>query len=218
MHIATTNNDLKEKILILEDNSNLIEIYQGFLSAQYDLVFATLISELTTPLVKESTFGLLIADVTLPDGDFLEWLMTSQSNLLKVTPTIIVSSMEDPETLRTFFEWGAIDYLIKPFNKTEVIVKIERILQNKTPIDFIQNAETFKDELTLIENKLFQLFTQTPGKILNRDDLFKTIWRKIQVNPKTLDVHLSNLRKKINLSLWRLESVDNGWKMIKKNP
>lgn len=217
MHIATTNNGLKEKILILEDNADLIDIYQGFLSDQYDLVFITLISELMTPFIKGSTFGLLIADVTLPDGNFLEWLMTSQSNLLKVTPTIIVSSMEDPDTLRSFFEWGAVDYLIKPFKKTEMIVKIERVLQNKISIDFTKNADTFKDELTLIENKLFHLFTQTPGKILTRDDLIKTIWKKIQVNPKTLDVHLSNLRKKLNYSNWKLDSVGNGWKIIKKD-
>ena len=217
MEIKTALTGSREKILILEDNYDWIEIYKEFLAGHYDLTFITLISGLDDSQIKATPFSLMIADILLPDGDYLEWIISNKSTLMETTPTIIVSSMEDIETLRNSFEWGAADYLVKPFKQNEMLVKLERILKTKTSASQQSNTDAFVDELTLIENKLYQLLSHADGKVVSRDDLLKNVWKKVQVNPKTLDVHLSNLRKKIKFSPYKIESFDTGWKLVKNS-
>jgi DNA-binding response OmpR family regulator len=136
--------------------------------------------------------------------------------VMEDVPTIIVSSLDDVETLRNSYEWGASDYLVKPFKKNELIVKLERIVRSKETNGSLSVDNAFVDGLTLIENKIFNYMLQFNGKSIHRDGIYKAIWKKVQVSSKTLDVHLSNLRKKMAKSHWKIESHQDGWKLTKK--
>lgn len=206
----------KISILALEDNHDCVEILKYIFDDKYELTFVSTLAELQKVNIQNSPFEILIADLRLPDGEFLDWIISSHSDLMEKIPTLIVSSVEDIETLRNCFEWGAADYFVKPIKNTEFQIKIENILKNKkssaSPV-----SEDFLDDLTMIENKLFHLFSQTPGKLVLREDILKTIWKKVLVNPKTLDVHLSNLRKKIKNSTYEIDYLGNGWRLITKD-
>lgn len=206
----------KPHILILEDHPDCVEILKYILAAQYDLTILTTLAELKEVTFNDSEFEIFIADLRLPDGEFLEWIIGTNSSLMEKIPTLIVSSVEDIETLRHCFEWGAADYFVKPIRNNEFLIKIENILKSKNT-EAAGPSEDFLDDLTMIENKLFLLFNQTPGKLVLRDDILKTVWKKVQVNPKTLDVHLSNLRKKIKNSAYEIDYLGNGWRLITKD-
>jgi DNA-binding response OmpR family regulator len=211
-----TNASNNGNILILEDNLDCIEIYKDLLSSNYQLTFVSKIGVLAEPDFNPLLFNALLADMTLPDGKFLDWVMLSKSTIMEDIPTIIVSSLDDVETLRNSYEWGASDYLVKPFKKNELLVKLERILRNKETNVSLNLDNAFIDGLTLIENKIFNYMLQLNGKCIHREGIYNAIWKKVQVSSKTLDVHLSNLRKKMANSHWKIESHQDGWKLIKK--
>ncbi len=200
-----------DEILILEDNQDCIEIYQNMLGEKYKIDFALKLSELKSKLSDPKNYKCLIADLHLPDGHFLNWF-SSLDNWTKNFPIFVVSSEEDIEILRHAFELGIEDYFTKPFKKNELLVKLERVLKKNRNLQETKDLDPFFDGLTLIENKIFSVLLNNLEKTISRDDLQQTVWKKVQVSPKTLDVHLSNLRKKIIGSKWLIESDDNGWK------
>ncbi len=201
-----------DEILILEDNQDCIEIYQNILGEKYIIDFVLRLSELKNKLSNQKNYKCLIADIQLPDGHFLNWF-SSLDNWTKNFPILVVSSEEDVETLRHAFELGIEDYFTKPFKKNELLVKLERVVKKNHNHHETKGLDPFLDELTLIENKIFSVLLNNLEKTVSRDDLQQTVWRKVQVSPKTLDVHISNLRKKIIGSKWLIESEENGWKV-----
>jgi len=206
------------KLLILEDNKDCITIYKDILGKNNVLTMVSTIRELEAVTQKKlpSSFDIFLADLMLPDGFFLDWITKSKSIIMEQIPTVIVSSMEDIDLLRKSFQWGATDYLIKPFRVPELIVKVERLQRDyfskKTIDGSIQNV---MDELTGIETKLFQLFMSRIDLFIDRGTITSEIWRKVQVNPKTLDVHLSNLRGKLARTSWEIISCEGSWKLTK---
>jgi len=205
-----------KSLLILEDNSDCIEIYRDILTPLYQLDLIHKLSDLEKINNFESRYQGMIADMYLKDGNFLEWVTAKNSILLEKVPTVIVSSVDDIQILRRAYEWGAEDYITKPFKKNELIVKLERMLSRDLVPDSKFKGDNFLEGLTLIENKIFNSIMEKKGEAISREELFKIVWKKVLVSSKTLDVHLSNLRKKLALTGWQIESIDNGWRIVKR--
>jgi DNA-binding response OmpR family regulator len=208
-------------ILILEDNVECSIIYQDILRADHhEIEIVGSLSDLSKRLVNSNSIpDLFIADLKLPDGFFIDWVLENRPQLLVELNTIIVSSLEDMEILTRCFEWGAVDYLIKPFNKNELVVKVNRALGHfnvkKNPL-IDDDLALVQDNLTVIESKIFQQLLNHPKKFVSRDMIVQEVWKKVAVNSKTLDVHLSNIRKKLAESSWSIDYQDaTGWKLIK---
>lgn len=208
-------------ILILEDNVDCAIIYQDILSADnHKIDIAGSLSALSLKLEKlSSPPDLFIADLKLPDGFFIEWVSENKPQLLVDFNTIIVSSLEDMDILTRCFEWGAVDYLIKPFKKNDLAVKVNRALGHfnvkKNPLADEEIKEILEG-LTVIEAKIFQQLLNHPKKYVSRDFITSEVWKKVSVNSKTLDVHLSNIRKKLAHTSWSIDYEDpKGWKLVK---
>jgi len=205
-----------KSLLVLEDNSDCIEIYKDILKSLYKLDLIDNLLDLEKIINSESSYHGMIADMYLKDGSFLDWITANNSFILEKVPTIIVSSVDDIQILRTAYEWGAEDYITKPFKTNELIVKLERMLNRGVGPDLKFKGDNFLEGLTLIENKIFNSIMEKKGEAISREELFKNVWKKVQVSSKTLDVHLSNLRKKLHQTDWQIESKDSGWRMVKK--
>lgn len=208
-------------ILILEDNVDCAIIYQDILNADnHTIEIAGSLNALSQKLdALKSPPDLFIADLKLPDGFFIEWVSENRPQLLVDYNTIIVSSLEDMDILTRCFEWGAVDYLIKPFKKNDLAVKVNRALGHfnvkKNPLEDAEIAE-IQENLTVIEAKIFQQLLNHPKKFVSRDTIVQEVWKKVAVNSKTLDVHLSNIRKKLAQTSWSIDYQDaTGWKLIK---
>src|SRR5512135_358910 len=120
----------KGQILVVDDNPNLLELIRMRLeSADYD-VTATGDEEQAVKAVKEKTFDLCIVDLMLANGDGLT-LMDEFRGIHPDVPTIILTAHGSIESAVEAMRRGAFSYLTKPFEPTDLIMQIERALENR---------------------------------------------------------------------------------------
>ena len=206
------------KILICEDDKEIMEMLDMVLSFEgFSLTFATTGMECKELLSKEN-FDLILLDLRLPDidGEYLcKHICTSYG-----IPVIIVSAKDNVSTKVLCFEYGAEDYLVKPFDTMELIARIKRVLKRKTAgqhqladkeqVIKWQGLEVNKSERTVYkegkeisltprEYDLLLFFIENRGKTFEREEIIEKIWGKQSLYKwsRALDVHINHLRKKI---------------------
>lgn len=193
-------------IWILEDDPGCQFVFEEILSFRYHLKTLSTMEEYKKELEKNILPDLLIADLNLGNENFLNFLKDKNNSNIKIPPFIVVSSLDDIDALRYCYSKGALDYLVKPFKKNELVVKIENILnigvKNKATTlgeheysDIILNKVP---DLTMKELKILKMLFLQKETGVERDHIINNVWNEVIVNPKTLDVHLTNLRKKVS--------------------
>jgi DNA-binding response OmpR family regulator len=214
------------KIWILEDDNGCQFVHEQTLGDKYLIKFFKRISEFTEELKNNvDRPALLIADLNLEDGNFMSFLNTEEANTIFNIPFIIVSSIDDAEALRFCFAEGAIDYLTKPFRKNELLVKVENILNKRNTEKTVAIAEKNKkslavdgvviNNLTSKQKQLLNLFLEDGDRIVTREDILEKVWGRTNVHPKTVDVHMYNLRRKIHDFGYIIRSEGGGkWSLI----
>lgn len=202
----------KKCVWILEDDEGCRFVYDQILRIRYKVRFFGALSELEKAFCDKSTTDepspdLLIADLRLPDGCFLDLLNGSNPDFkgFLTIPFLIVSSIDDIDALRFCFDEGAVDYLIKPFKKNELIVKTSRALTRAVQVSPLEAPE-FAD-LTQKEQQILALFFKAKDRTLSREEILSKIWQNIKVDSKTVDVHLFNLRKKLAQKGYDIRSI-----------
>lgn len=213
----------EKSIWILEDDPGAAFVYHEILSGNYHLrIFDTIRSFMA--IIPETTSGratkpnLIIADLKLADENFLDVLSRSGAAGLGA-PLIVVSSIDDAEVLRTCFNSGALDYLTKPFTRNELLVKVERFINHTYPtlatpeqdigapsggvvLDAcsltVRRGSEAGVQLTAKELRIFSLIHRARGLSVSRHELQNEVWGNQIVTPKTLDVHLFHLRRKLS--------------------
>lgn len=197
------------RIWIIEDDENMRFVYGDILAHQYQLTFFESMEGCAQELAGQPAPHLLILDLVLPDG-LLHQSFAQYANALKNVPFLVVSALDEEEAVRASLRWGALDYITKPFGKSEIQVKIESHLKRlaikdtKEPIFRVDpltltifNQWGRSQELTSKEFRIMSLFLDTYENRISRKEIFETLWANVRVSQKTLDVHLSNIRRKI---------------------
>lgn len=215
------SNTTGRQIWILEDDPGCRFVYDEILKDYYQLVYFDKISDFEIQLEKYQDHHfhdvLIVADLTLKDGHFMTFL--SDATRLEGKAFIIVSSDEAINSIRQAFKGGAIDYLTKPFKKTELIVKIENIF-NQIEKRLEKDREVYLDgqiisNLTERQVTLLRLFIDSEDREVNRQVVLEHVWGDMSVHPKTVDVHLYNLRRKIHPYGYLIRSERGGkWKLL----
>lgn len=203
-----------KSVWVLEDDDGVQFVYREMLSDLYDLKQFINLKSLKEEManLKENSPSLLIADLRLSGENFLQYLSEIKSGGVNFSiPFIVVSSVDDMEALRTCFRYGAKDYLTKPFSETELLLKIEKLIDAKpfSQLNLYEDLKFDSVSFTLLRNgvaspaftakefQIFQLLCDTPSRRIAKQELFERIWGGVMVNIKTVDVHLFNLRKKL---------------------
>jgi DNA-binding response OmpR family regulator len=191
---------------ILEDQEDHQFIISETLSSSFRLRFFGSIQELSQHGTDLPHPDLLVADLSLPDGNFISSWMNGAFHDLEAAevPFVVVSALEDSLAISRALQMGARDYLLKPFSPKELIAKVRHsLIEHKLE----------KLALTEMESRIFRtLFMQSPASV-DRQVLERRVWGDSQVKSKTLDVHLCRLRKKLT-SLNKgieLETESSGW-------
>lgn len=196
-----------ELIWILDDDQEAVALYKQTLGLQYRLrileSFEQLQSELRAqPNPGDSSSWLLITDpenIKKPMKAFFGG--DAESAGIRLPECIVVSNIDDLDLIRFYLKAGARDYLLKPIRPNELVAKVEKALQsiNNREILILRNDldGLQVNNLTFKEHQLLTVFLSREDRSVKRGDLYGAIWNKVNVNRKTLDVHLFNLRRKL---------------------
>jgi len=175
--------------------------------------------------LKKERFELLVVDWMLPDGTGEELLHWVRDNLGWELPILVLTARDDEQTVVTALQAGADDYVVKPPKPLELAARVaalgRRVRSGGTlpllrlgafEIDIQRQRLSLDGEPMVLTQKEFDLSAylfQNPGKLLSRDHLLNKIWGiHADVDTRTVDTHVSRLRKKLGLDGSR------GWKLV----
>ena len=180
---------------------------------------------------------LIILDVMMPDLDGFQLLrMIRSDNLLQKVPVIMLTAKSGVEHRIKGLEQGADDYLGKPFDSQELVLRIRsilkrladqtndtssRIMLGKLMLDEDDHSISIageKIDFTLTEFKLIHYFLKRKGRVQTRDNLLLGVWKfDAEVETRTVDVHIRRVRKKISDSGLEIETIRGvGYRLSEK--
>ena len=205
------------RILLVEDEPSLIFTLRDTLESEGYQVIVSEDGEQAVGLVQEHKPDIMILDIMLPGKNGYEICQEIRS--LKFTFPIIMLTAKDQELDKVKgFDIGADDYITKPFGVKELLARIQARLRRAgtysssnnievlqlgtTKIDLLESKAIFADgktnELTAREIELIRYLLQAGGEPVSRDELLEKVWRyEYSTNTRTVDVHISKLRAKI---------------------
>ena len=200
------------RILVAEDNDGLRRLLGIHLRrAGYEVTEASDGAEALAALEREPV-DLLIADVMMPGVDGFQLTESLRSSGYTL-PVIIVTAKEALEDKRTGFRSGADDYMVKPINIEELLLRVRALLRRcriageslltvgETTLDESSLSVSRGNTTIMLRQKEFQLLHKLlsyPGKIFTRQSLMDDIWGyDSETDPRTVDVHIKRLREKL---------------------
>lgn len=221
------------KILVVEDDKNTRRLYQAILEqAGYDVCTAENGRDALTKMDGEYV-DLVILDIMMPqmDGYELSKILRENNNHL---PILMISARQLPEDKKHGFRVGADDYMTKPVDEEEMLLRIKALLRRARIInekkvtfagillDYESLTVTRGNECHELPQKEFLLLYKLlsyPGKIFTRIQLMDEIWgADSETGWETVTVHVGRLRKRFqNWKEFEIESVRGlGYKAVRK--
>lgn len=202
----------KQHILVVDDDTRLRSLLKRFLCEQGFAVSGAKDADEATDFLNQYKFDLLIVDVMMPKISGIEFLKTLR--LENNVPVIMLTAMGETADRIVGLESGADDYIAKPFEPVELVLRIKNILR-RTPVEKTDNLaplnlglclyDVIKKELTTkqgaivhitpVEQMLLNVLSQKPGQIFTREKLADILGSG--QSPRSIDVQITRLRKKI---------------------
>jgi DNA-binding response OmpR family regulator len=206
------NNDIE--IVIIEDDEDILELLEYSLSKEGYEVIGFLSTDNVERFLEEESPSLMIVDRNLPGvegSDFVKHLREVGYNI----PVIFLTAKDSENDLEEGFLKGGDDYMTKPFNIKELILRIQALLRRTGT--YSSNKIRYKDmlldttnhslsidgksiDLTNLEFKLLYTFVKNPNQPISRDMLRDEVWSEEgdRFNEKTINVAMNRLKKKID--------------------
>ena len=200
------------KILVVEDDKNLRKLIVTCLEKANYTVFDTKNGEEALELMDRQYVDLIVADIMMPEMNGYE-LIKELRDANYNTPILIITAKEDIEDKRVGFSLGADDYMVKPINIDELIMRVKSLLKRSNQanekkikigdveLDYDKLEIRKKDKVYQLTQKEFYLIYKmlsTPDTIFKRQDLIEEIWGlENESDFRTVDVHIKRLREKL---------------------
>jgi len=214
------------KILLLEDDKILGLTLKELLESEDYTVFLATTSQEALDLSYEKSFDIFLLDVNLPDFSGFELLKMLRENADN-TPAIFLTSLDDISSLSYGFEVGADDYIKKPFDFDELLIRLQAQLRKvyntyhdkliyKDLCYKISTNELLKDDqlitLTPQEKKLCTMLFQNIDNTLHKENILYNLDIQGESSEGALRVYISKLRK-IGLEIQTLKGI--GYRLVK---
>ena len=203
------------RVLLVEDDPAIADITSYFLSAQpgYTVVCAHSGSEALS-FARES-FDVIIMDILLPDTDGINLCATLRQ--WHRCPIIFSSALDDTDTIVSALQRGGDDFIVKPYDHKILLARIEANLrrvrmeaaQNRPDTRFTYGPFSMDDansqarlngqtlRLSQMEYRLLAWFLHHPDQYATAEEIYLALWGEETANARTVQVHIHNLRKKI---------------------
>ena len=205
------------KIFIIEDEPSIIQLVQHNLEKEGFIVSSSINGNNGLKELKKFEPNLLLLDWMLPDLSGVEICKNIRKDLkLKSLPIIMLTAKGEEEDKIKGLDSGVDDYLTKPFSFNELLARIKAVLRRSDPkivSDYIEfddlklnrnERRVFRSDIEITlgptEFRLLEFFLLNPKRVYSRDQILENVWpNNINVESRTIDVHIRRLRKSVNL-------------------
>lgn len=219
------------RILYVEDEKYLAEAVIHLLKKEKINVDHAADGEEGLRLALKPNYDVIVLDIMLPKMSGLEILKAVRNRRIK-TPIIMLSALNEVEDKVRGLDYGADDYLAKPFKSIELIARIKALVRR--PALFDAKILSYEDlkldltnrtlngvELTDKEANIFEMLIKTPGSAITKEQILAHVWGSdLEFEDNYVEVYISYLRKKLkNLdSNVEIKTIRNlGYKLCLKN-
>ena len=203
-------NKFDAHILVVDDDDGIRELVKKYLSENNFLITTANSAEDAKEKISIIKFDLIVLDIMMPGKSGLEFTSENKDNIN--TPIILLTAKGESSERVEGLEVGADDYLPKPFEPKELVLRIKNILNKtkernlKRAIDFgnikidlnkhliIKSSKEYK--INNAEKTILEEMINSPGKTFSRDEIGKIINLEKE---RSIDVIITRLRKKIEL-------------------
>ncbi len=204
-------------VLIVEDESSIATLLEYNLKRE----------GFETSLAVDGDMAIVMAEERVPDLILLDWMLPKLSGVevarrlrrkdaTKNVPIIMLSARGEEDDRVTGLDFGADDYLVKPFSMPELFARIRALLR-RTQSNVLSDAVIVGDleidtkahrvsragtdiHLGPTEFRLLEHFMRRPGQVFSREQLLDAIWgHDVYVEIRTVDVHIGRLRKALKM-------------------
>ncbi len=200
-------------LLLIDDDVELCELLNSWLSQEGFQVRACHDGSSARKALAELAPAAVVLDVMLPDGSGLELLKQLRSEHAEL-PVLMLSARGEPLDRILGLELGADDYLAKPCDPRELTARLRAVLRRSHPVAVagqmelgdlcfspargVVSIDQHDINLTVSESRLLEALMRQPGEPLEKQELAQiALGRKLTLYDRSLDMHVSNLRKKI---------------------
>ena len=227
------------KILVVDDERILVKGIKFNLENEGYQVQVGYDGEEAVELARQGGFDLIILDLMMPKIDGLQACMRIRE--FSNVPVIMLTARSEDTDKILGFEYGADDYITKPFNILELKARVRALLrrsgavgQQKSSVRLemghiqldTEERTAWKNgervELTAKEFDLMELLMRNPGRVYSRENLLNVVWGYEYIGDfRTVDVHIRRLREKLELQPANPEYIRTKWGVgyyLSKNP
>jgi DNA-binding response OmpR family regulator len=201
---------MRAKILLLEDDINLAESIEDWLEEAGFEISLVHSSQKALDLAYSKSYDLLLFDVNVDSMSGFEVLkLLREAEVL--TPAIFITARADVSSLSEGFEAGADDYIRKPFDLQELLIRIEAIIKrsfyhkNSNLINITESIQFDTSRLALYRNseeitlstkelELLKLFLKSKDRVLTHTEIYSALWED-EPKEQSLRTYIKNLRK-----------------------
>ncbi len=200
-------------LLVIDDDTRLRALLARYLGEQGHIVVTADSAAQARACMRSLAFDLLVLDVMMPGQNGLDFARALRAEGCTL-PILMLTARGEAEERIAGLEAGADDYLAKPFEPRELLLRIAAIMRRATPppagpppirfgrwrfdpdrSELSSGAETVR--LTDVETSLLRVLAETPGGIVSRDELVDR--SRAAVNARSIDVQVNRLRRKIEV-------------------
>ena len=206
---------MTKKILVVDDEKKIVDILKAYLEREGYTVVAAYDGRAALNLARSQSPDLIILDLMLPEVS--GWDVCRELRKDSDMPIIMLTARDDTTDKIIGLELGADDYVSKPFDPKEVVSRVRAVLRRSEgqvhPKDTLTAGDIIIDtdkrlvrrgdrniELTQIEFEILRVMAESPGRVYSRMQILDNIQGDAYEGyERTIDSHIKNLRKKIEL-------------------
>jgi len=212
-------------VMIVDDEKLIVKGLKRSLEQQGYNVFAAYNGAEAMEHLEKNIIDFIILDLMLPDMDGM--MLCKRIRQSYDIPILMLTAKDGDYDKILGFEFGADDYMTKPFNTLELIARMKAIMrrsERKAEADSI-----IRDDLVINQNErrvylkgkeidftakefdLLYLLASNPGRVFTREDIYSLVWKEDAYDVRTIDVHIRNLRDKIEMDSKHPKYIMTKW-------
>ncbi len=208
---------MSKKILVVDDEENIVEFLESILKKEEFLVVTAGSGEEALRKFKAESPEMVLLDVMMPDMDGFE--VCQQLRSTSDVPVVMLTARDEDMDKIIGLEMGADDYVVKPFNPKELVARINAIFRRfeasrklnrqkvqvmNLTLDIFRRKAWKGDQLIDFAPKEFDLLLVlacTPDQVFSREELLREVWGYEYVDNRSVDVHIKYIREKLGKPL-----------------